>query len=103
MLEELGYRVTARTDSRQALEIFQARPDEFDLVITDQTMPGLTGLDLVARILHIRADTPIILCTGYSSIISVETAKAKGVREFILKPVSQRNLAQTIRKALGRA
>jgi PAS domain S-box-containing protein len=103
MLEELGYRVTARTDSRQALEIFQARPDEFDLVITDQTMPGLTGLDLVARILHIRADMPIILCTGYSSIISVETAKAKGVRAFILKPVSQRNLAQTIRKALGRA
>jgi signal transduction histidine kinase/ActR/RegA family two-component response regulator len=100
MLEKLGYAVTAITDSRDALKMFQEKPDQFDLVITDQTMPGLTGIDLCRQMLEIRPDLPLILCTGYSTLVSEDTAKAAGVREFILKPLAKKDLALLIRKAL---
>lgn len=76
MLERLGYTVTARNNSIEALATFQIQPDHFDLVITDQTMPGMTGVDLARRMLQIRPDIPIILCTGFSSLIDEETAKS---------------------------
>ena len=101
MLERLGYHVTVRTSSLEALETFQNQPDQFDVVITDQTMPGMTGFDLARRMLQIRPDIPIILCTGYSSIISEEKAKSIGVREFALKPVGKRDIAMLIRKVLN--
>lgn len=82
MLERLGYRVTVRTSSLEALNTFRNHPDLFDLVITDQTMPGMTGLDLTRRILTLRPNMPIILCTGYSTLISEEEAKAHGIRAF---------------------
>jgi len=103
MFERLGYSVTTRTSSLEALETFQDAPDQFDIIITDQTMPGLTGLDLSRWMLKIRPDIPIILCTGYSTIISEETAKAAGVREFALKPLAKKDIAQLIRKVLDGA
>ena len=103
MLERLGYHVTVRKSSLNALETFQNQPDKFDLVITDQTMPGMIGVDLARRMLQIRPDIPIILCTGYSSTISEEKAKSIGIREFVLKPLTKKNIAKLIRKVLDKA
>jgi PAS domain S-box-containing protein len=100
MLERLGYHVTVRTNSSEALGTFQNFTNQFDLVITDQTMPGMTGTDIAKRMLQIRHDIPIILCTGYSAIISEEEAKSFGIREYALKPLSKKNLAELIRKVL---
>ncbi len=100
MLERLGYHVTIRRSSLEALEIFQNQPDQFDLVITDQTMPGMTGSDLSRRMLQIRPDIPIILCTGYSTIISEGKAKSIGIKEFALKPLAMKDIAKLIRKVL---
>jgi CheY-like chemotaxis protein len=72
MLERLGYRVTTRTSSIEALTTFRNQPESFDLMITDQTMPGLTGVDLARLRLQIRPDLPIILCTGYSTLMSYD-------------------------------
>ncbi|RPH39728.1 MAG: response regulator, partial [Desulfobulbaceae bacterium] len=98
MLEKLGYSVTARTGSLEALKAFQEMPDQFDMVITDQTMPDMTGIDLCRQMLQIRPDLPIILCTGYSTLISEETAKAAGVKEFALKPIAKKDMALMIRR-----
>ena len=100
MLEELGYKVTASCDSREALRIYRQKPDQFDLVITDQTMPGLTGAELAMQMLQIRPDLPIILCTGYSSIISRDEARSMGIRSFAAKPLGRREIAALIRKTL---
>ncbi|MCP3892186.1 MAG: PAS domain S-box protein [Desulfobulbaceae bacterium] len=100
MLERLGYHVTVRSNSFEALETFQNQPDKFDIVITDQTMPGMTGSDLSRRMLQIRPDIPIILCTGYSTIISEEKAKSMGIKEFAFKPLAKKDIAKMIRKVL---
>jgi PAS domain S-box-containing protein len=100
MLERLGYQVVARTSSIEALEAFRAQPDKFDLVITDQTMPNMTGEKLVEELMGIRLDIPIILCTGYSQMISEDKAKALGIREFVMKPIVMHDIAETIRRAL---
>ncbi len=97
MLTRLGYNVTVKNDSFDALKTFQQQPDQFDLVITDQTMPGMTGADLSRRMLQIRPDIPIILCTGYSTIISEKEAKAIGIKEFALKPLAKKDIAVLIR------
>jgi signal transduction histidine kinase/ActR/RegA family two-component response regulator len=100
MLERLGYQVQPVTDSREALEVFRAQPDSFDLVITDQTMPHLTGGELAKELLAIRADIPIILCTGFSTNFTEELAKKLGIREYIMKPVIVQELSRKIRAAL---
>jgi len=100
MLERLGYHVTVRNNSIEALETFQNQPDQFDLVITDQTMPGMTGADIARRMMQIRPDIPIILCTGYSTTISEEKAKSMGIKEFAVKPLSKKDIAVLIRKVL---
>jgi CheY-like chemotaxis protein len=100
MLERLGYRVTGKKDPREALEVFRNQPGAFDLVITDQTMPELTGATLVQEMLRLRPDLPVILYTGFSETIDEEQARALGVRDFVLKPLSMRDLAERIRKAL---
>jgi CheY-like chemotaxis protein len=100
MLESLGYEVTALTSSLEALAIFQNQPDLFDVIITDQTMPGLTGIDLSRKILQIRPRMPIILCTGYSSFIFEEQAKSEGIKEFAEKPMSKGVIATLLRKVL---
>lgn len=101
MLERLGYRVTAMQDSIEALKVFQEQPDAFDLVISDQTMPGMTGVTLAQKMLQIRPDIPIILSTGFSPLVDEEEAKAMGVKEFMPKPFSMGDIAKLIRKALG--
>ncbi|MBF0524146.1 MAG: PAS domain S-box protein [Deltaproteobacteria bacterium] len=100
MLEGLGYSVTACFGSLEALEIFWATPQEIDIVITDQTMPNMTGGELAQMILEIRPDLPIILCTGFSEVLDEEGAKAMGVREYLMKPLEKRKVAQTIRRVL---
>jgi PAS domain S-box-containing protein len=100
MLERLGYLVTVKNNSLEALAAFQNQPESFDLVITDQTMPGMTGMDLARRMLQIRPDLPIILCTGFSTLVSEDRARAIGIREFALKPLAKRDIAKLIRKVL---
>jgi PAS domain S-box-containing protein len=100
MLEHLGYRVTSRLSGIDALELFRAQPDRFDLVITDQTMPQITGLELAQELLALRANIPVILCTGFSVGLTAERAKSVGIRDFIMKPIVLRDLSQTIRKVL---
>ena len=98
MLERLGYRVTAQTDSIKALAIFLNQPQEFDLVITDQTMPGMTGSKLAQRMLQVRSDLPIILCTGYSTLMSEEKAHSLGIKGFAMKPLTKKDISTLIRK-----
>jgi two-component system cell cycle sensor histidine kinase/response regulator CckA len=100
MLERLGYSVTATTSSLEALEVFKAQPEHFALVITDQTMPHMTGADLAKELLRIRPDIPIILCTGFSEVISAEEAKSLGIREFVMKPFATREIAEITRHVL---
>ena len=103
MLGKLGYDVVTKTSSAEALGLFCEDPERFDLVITDMTMPGMTGDRLAQELMQFRHDIPIILCTGYSEHISEERAKAMGIREYILKPLDLKNLAATIRKVLAKA
>ena len=84
LLARLGYRVTARTDSLKALELFRQKPDEFDLVITDMTMPAMTGDVLAANIISIRPDIPVIVCTGYSERIDKEIINKIGIKELAM-------------------
>ncbi len=100
ILTGLGYTVTPRTSSIEALELFQAKPDAFDLVITDMTMPNMTGDKLAAEIMKSRPDIPVILCTGYSRRIAEHSAKALGIRAFAYKPLVKAELAKTIRNVL---
>jgi len=102
MLNRLGYQVVEQTTSMEALIIFEAEPDRFDLVITDQTMPNITGLELAKIIMQIRSDIPIILCTGFSERVNEESAIAMGISAFVLKPIVMRDIAHTIRQVLDK-
>ncbi len=99
-LELLGYDVTTRTSSLEALELFKEKKDRFDLVITDMTMPHMTGEKLAEELMQIRFDIPVILCTGFSSMIDEQKALGMGIRSFISKPFLKREIAETIRKVL---
>jgi PAS domain S-box-containing protein len=99
-LRSLGYRVTAKTNSLEALDFFRIRHRDVDLVITDVTMPFLTGAELARKMIEIRRDIPVILCTGYSEIVNEETARRIGARGYVMKPVSRADLARTVRNAL---
>ena len=100
MLENLGYRVTARTDSQEALKVFAKNPHDFDLVITDMTMPYMTGDQLAQKMLDIEPNIPVILCTGFNEIITEEKALAMGIQKFVMKPIVKHDLATTIRSVL---
>jgi PAS domain S-box-containing protein len=102
MLEQLGYEVTLRYSSVDALGAFQAQPHHFDLVITDQTMPQMTGMNLAKEILKIRPDIPIILCTGFSAMVDEEVAGKIGIKVLLMKPVALRKMAEEIHKLLTR-
>ncbi len=99
-LTQLGYRVTRTTKSLEALAIFRAAPESFDLVITDQTMPDLCGDDLARAMLALRPSIPIILCSGYTSTLSEEEAYEIGIKCFIAKPLSQKFLSNAVRRVL---
>ena len=100
MLQALGYAVTACTNPLEALEVFRAAPRRFDLVITDQTMPVMTGDKLVPELRRIRPDIPLILCTGYSHTLSEEQARATGVDAYLLKPLLAVDYDRAIRQVL---
>ncbi len=99
-VERLGYQVTSLTDSRKALQLFHSKPNSFDLVITDQTMPDLTGDKLAKEVKRVRKNIPVILCTGYSSTIDAEKATSQGIDAFLMKPFNKMELAKTIRRLL---
>lgn len=100
-MEQQGYSVTTRTGSVEALKLFRTKPNDFDLVITDMTMPNMTGDKLAVELMKIRPDLPVILCTGYSKKISDESAADIGIRAVLYKPVVKAVMAKTIRKVLG--
>ncbi len=99
-LEDYGYRVTVTTDSREALEKIRTQPEKFDLLITDQTMPGLTGAELAEAVKKILPELPIILCTGHSRVLSREKSKAIGIERYITKPIMGNELFDAVRKVL---
>lgn len=101
MLKQFGYKVTPMTASLEALKVFRAAPENFDLIITDMTMPGMTGMELSREMMRIRPGMPIILLSGFSDLITEESAKVTGICEYAEKPVTRRNLARMIRRVLG--
>ena len=100
-LEKIGCSITVFTSSQKALQTFQTNPAHFDLVITDQTMPELTGFELSKKLLAIRSDLPIILCTGHSDIVDAKKAKSIGIKDFLMKPLDIHTLTGSIQKMLG--
>ena len=101
ILVSLGYQVTAAESAAAALELFKNDPAAFDLIITDQTMPGLTGHELAKQLMNLRKDIPVILCTGYSDLVTADSALAGGIRAFVMKPLDRLSIAETIRTVLG--
>jgi PAS domain S-box-containing protein len=100
MLERLGYHVVSRTSPIEALELFKIRSNDFDMVITDQTMPNMTGDALAQELMNIRPDIPVIICTGYSQAINPERAKNRGIKALVMKPILVNDIAAAIRKVL---
>ena len=103
ILERLGYRVTSRTDSTAALREFADHPDKFDLVITDMTMPRMTGDILARKMLDIKPSLPVILCTGFNELITEEKALELGITKFVMKPIITNELTNAIRSVLDRS
>ena len=102
ILERLGYQVTSRISSTEALEAFRAAPDKFDLVITDMAMPNMPGNKLSVELIKIRPDIPVLLCTGFSETMSEKKAASLGIKGFLLKPIVMKDLAQKIRDVLDK-
>ncbi len=101
ILERLGYEVVTAQSGAEALALFSTNPMQFDVVITDTTMPNMTGIELSKEVLRIRPDIPIVVCTGYSELISSEKAKQLGIQKVVMKPFVKRDIAETIQKVLG--
>ncbi len=102
MLTTLGYAVTTQTDSLAALNRFKSGPDDFDLIITDMTMPNLTGDRLAMEIKKIRSDIPVVLCTGFSKRVSIEAIQTMGIDAMFFKPILHANLAKNVRQVLDK-
>jgi CheY-like chemotaxis protein len=100
LLKKLGYTVSTFTRSADAFEAFRVAPKEFDLVITDQTMPGLTGYDLARSILKLRADIPIILISGFTGELATARIRTTGIREVMHKPIHAKDMAEVINRVL---
>jgi PAS domain S-box-containing protein len=101
-LTKLGYRVAARASGRSALSLFRRDPEAFDIVITDQIMPGMSGLDLAAGILKARPALPVVLCTGFSEKVNGDSIKNAGIREYVMKPFTLQEISRVIARALGK-
>ena len=100
ILESLGYHVVTRTSGIEALALFKRQSEKFDLVITDMTMPQITGDKLARELCSIKKDIPVILCTGFSSIMTENKAKEMGIKGFLMKPIVRFEMAVMIRKIL---
>lgn len=103
ILIRLGYQVIATGDSRVALELFRKDPDAFSLILTDQTMPHLTGLEMAREMLHIRPGLPVILCSGYSDQRTDVQAGGQGIQQFLRKPIRIKALAEAVACAINQA
>ncbi len=103
MLERLGYQVVCKNDPKEALVLFTQDPDRFDLVMSDQTMPGITGDKLAKEILAVKPDLPVIICTGYSELMDGAQIKKLGIKAILMKPIILSELAQTIRSILDQS
>jgi CheY-like chemotaxis protein len=99
-LERLGYKVVGKTNSLEALEAFRAEPNRFDLVVTDYTMPNMTGFDLAKEMLHIRPDIPIIMCSGLNEPVPMEKIRDIGIQDFFEKPIGNDDFAKLIQGVL---
>jgi DNA-binding NtrC family response regulator len=102
MLELLGYESEVETSGEDALKAFKAAPDKIDLVITDQTMPGMSGEELARELTAVRPDIPIILCTGYSDVMTESEARELGIQACIMKPISLEGMEDIIRAVLDK-
>ena len=100
MLKQEAYEVVTRMSSAEALELFRTAPDDFDLVMTDMKMPKMTGERLAEKMMSIRPDIPIIICTGFSELVDEERARAIGIKAFVTKPYDVKKLSAIIRKVL---
>jgi signal transduction histidine kinase/ActR/RegA family two-component response regulator len=100
LLESLGYQATSITSPFEALQLIEAQPHRYDLVLTDMTMPRMNGAELAQKILRIRADMPVILCTGFSEMMNKKKARAIGIRDYVMKPLIRKDIADAIRKVL---
>ena len=103
MIERFGYKVTVRTSSIEALEVFRTTPDKFDMVLSDMSMPNMPGDQLAGEIKKIRPDIPVIICTGFSERINKDNAKEIGVNAFLMKPIVKTDLAKKVRQVLDEA
>jgi CheY-like chemotaxis protein len=103
VLQQLGYKVTDKKSSVEALELFRSQPNDFDLVITDMTMPNMTGDKLAVEMMRIRPNIPVILCTGYSKKISDKIVQKLGVKAVAYKPLLKKELAEMVRQVLDRS
>ena len=101
IVKGLGYEVVACTSGSEALHVFLQTPDSFDLVITDQTMPYMTGEGLAQELRRLRPDIPIILCTGFSHVMHAERARELGIDAFLMKPLAMQELAQAIQQVMA--
>jgi CheY-like chemotaxis protein len=101
MLERLGYLVVTRSNGRDALQEFRKKPNDFDLVLTDMTMPKMTGERLARELIRIRPEIPIILCTGFSEQIDEHKAKEIGIKLFLMKPLTLDGLADAVRAVMN--
>lgn len=100
LLRQLGYQVTVRTSSKEALALFRLDPSRFDLVLTDQTMPDMTGMELAREVIALRPGMPVILSTGFSHLVDADSARQAGIKALAMKPLTKREIARTIRKVL---
>ena len=100
MLSHYGYKVTTCINPLKALEQFSAHPDQFDLVITDLTMPQMTGNQLIAEMIKIRPDIPVIVCSGHSDLIDSDITDQQGIKAFLAKPIRMIELKNKVREVL---
>ena len=103
ILKRLDYKVSVCQSPIEALSSFKAQPEKYDLIITDQTMPHMTGLNLAKGIMSIRPNIPIILCTGYSELVSEEKVNSFGIKAYLMKPIVKSEFAKTIRDVLDQS
>jgi DNA-binding NtrC family response regulator len=101
ILERHGYQVTTRSSSIEALELVKSRPHDFDLVVTDMTMPKMTGKELAGEINRLRHDLPVILCSGFSTMVTEKESKAMGIHAFVKKPIIRAEMLTAVRNVLN--
>lgn len=102
LLSYSGYAVTTELDGQSALDLYSSKPNQFDMVITDQTMPKLTGIEMAREILKLRPDQLIVLCTGFSEMVTESSALSMGIKKYFSKPVNTSELIRTLNELINK-